>query len=100
MAAIAASLATSGTSKSGSPIDRLIGSFIFAARSKSLRIPEASTPCARRELKSEGERIRGVAESLNSGVVESGVYSTTLPPDHTTTYFLPFAGAAAAPAAA
>ena len=47
---MAASFAGSGTSKSGSPIDRLIGSFIFAARSKTLRMPEASTPWARREM--------------------------------------------------
>ena len=40
----------SGTSKSGRPIERLIGSFIFAARSKTLRMPEASTPWARREM--------------------------------------------------
>src|SRR6185437_1197518 len=53
---MAAVLAISGTSKSGSPIDRLIGSFIFAARSKTLRMPEASTPSARRETYSEGLR--------------------------------------------
>src|ERR1019366_3141123 len=50
MASIAAVFTTSGTSKSGSPIDRLIGSFILAARSKTLRIPEASTAKARFEM--------------------------------------------------
>ena len=47
---IAADLTISGTSKSGSPIERLIGSFIFAARSNTLRMPEASTAWARREM--------------------------------------------------
>src|SRR3954469_14336355 len=51
---MAASLAASGTSKSGSPIERLIGSFIFAARSKTLRMPEASTARARDETESAG----------------------------------------------
>src|SRR3954468_3149441 len=54
MDSIAACLATSGTSKSGRPIERLIGSFIFAARSKTLRMPEASTPSARLETKLRG----------------------------------------------
>src|SRR5205823_8932834 len=57
MASIAADLAISGTSKSGRPIDRLIGSFILAARSKTLRMPEASTPWARAEIYSSGWRI-------------------------------------------
>src|SRR5580765_1486064 len=49
---MAASLAISGTSKSGRPIEKLIGSFILAARSKTLRMPEASTAWARWEVKS------------------------------------------------
>src|SRR5688500_15827500 len=48
----------SGTSKSGRPIEKLIGSFIFAARSKTLRMPEASTPLERAERKSL--RLRGI----------------------------------------
>src|SRR5258708_6579990 len=55
---MAAFLAISGTSKSGRPIERLIGSFIFAARSKTLRMPDASTAKARSETKSVIERIR------------------------------------------
>src|SRR5581483_11181884 len=55
MDSIAASLMGSGTSKSGRPIDRLIGSFIFAARSKTLRMPDASTACARREIMIHGK---------------------------------------------
>src|SRR5665213_1618966 len=58
MASIAASLAASGTSKSGRPIEKLIGSFILAARSKTLRMPEASTPKARREMYDSSERIK------------------------------------------
>ena len=54
---MAAVLAIGGTSKSGSPIDRLIGSFIFAARSKTLRMPEASTANARREMYSQASGI-------------------------------------------
>ncbi len=42
MASMAAALAGSGTSKSGRPIDRLIGSFIDLAMSNALRMPEAS----------------------------------------------------------
>ena len=46
-AAIAAAFTGSGTSKSGSPIDRLIGSFIVLAISNALRMPEASMCCIR-----------------------------------------------------
>ena len=42
IAAIAASLTGPGTSKSGRPIERLIGSFIDFAMSNALRMPEAS----------------------------------------------------------
>jgi hypothetical protein len=42
MAAMAARLAGSGTSKSGRPIERLIGSFIALDMSNALRMPEAS----------------------------------------------------------
>src|SRR5579884_177429 len=68
---MAASLATSGTSKSGSPIDRLIGSFIFAARSKTLRMPEASTPSARCEMYSEAERMDEQCEARRHEVEET-----------------------------
>src|SRR5436190_24349133 len=57
---MAAFFASSGTSKSGSPIERLIGSFIEAARSKTLRMPEASTALARRETKEERSRMRAL----------------------------------------
>ena len=40
-----ARLSGAGTAKSGWPIDRLIGFFILAARSKTLRMPELSN-CA------------------------------------------------------
>ena len=43
--AMAASLMASGTGKSGWPIERLIGFFILAARSNTLRMPELSN-CA------------------------------------------------------
>src|SRR6478672_2144256 len=65
MASIAASLATSGTSKSGWPIEKLIGSFIFAARSKTLRMPlesKARVRSARRDMGTEegtGDREEG-----------------------------------------
>ena len=42
MASMAAALTGSGTSKSGRPIERLIGSFIDLDMSNALRIPEAS----------------------------------------------------------
>src|SRR5689334_11119988 len=42
IAATAASLIASGTAKSGCPIERLIGFFILAARSNTLRMPELS----------------------------------------------------------
>src|SRR5215471_15184307 len=42
-----ASLIVSGTSKSGCPIEKLIGSFIFAARSKTLRMPLESKALVR-----------------------------------------------------
>ena len=42
IASMAAALTGSGTSKSGCPIERLIGSFIALARSNTLRMPEAS----------------------------------------------------------
>ena len=42
MASMAAALTGPGTSKSGSPIERLIGSFIDLDMSNALRIPEAS----------------------------------------------------------
>src|SRR5258708_31055235 len=42
MASIAAALTGSATSKSGRPIERLIGSFIDFDMSNALRIPEAS----------------------------------------------------------
>src|SRR3954447_1757188 len=42
IASIAAAFTGSATSKSGRPIDRLIGSFIALAMSNALRMPEAS----------------------------------------------------------
>ena len=42
IASIAAALTGSATSKSGRPIERLIGSFIVLAMSNALRMPEAS----------------------------------------------------------
>src|SRR5688572_12459147 len=54
---MAAALTGSGTSKSGRPIERLIGSLSLAARSKTFRMPEASTPSARFEMKSPVERM-------------------------------------------
>src|SRR3954469_14693863 len=59
MASMQASLIESGTSKSGWPIEKLIGSFIFAARSKTLRMPlesKALVRSARRAIVNRRER--------------------------------------------
>ena len=47
IASMAAAFTEPATSKSGRPIDRLIGSFIARAISKALRMPEASMCCIR-----------------------------------------------------
>src|SRR2546421_1787264 len=90
IASMAACLACWGTSKSGRPIDRLIGSFIFAARSKTLRIPEASTPWARAEMYSSGRRIDAVGQAPPYKCRDSFDEAS---------YFFFAAGAAALPAA-
>src|SRR5688500_4973283 len=58
-----ASFTLCGTSKSGWPIERLIGSFIFAARSNTLRMPLVSKLLVRSAIQDEdmserpGERV-------------------------------------------
>ena len=61
MALIAARFSSSGTGKSGWPIERLIGSLRCAARSKTLRIPLASIERARRERSLERSRAVSIA---------------------------------------
>src|SRR5258708_6035718 len=84
MDSIAASLMASGTSKSGRPIDRLIGSFIFAARSKTLRMPEASTPIARWEMYFERSRMVMRMENVKWQMANGGKT------DRPSLYHLPF----------
>ncbi len=72
MASIAAALAGSGTSKSGRPIDRLIGSFIDLDMSNALRIPEASMCFIRSAIQASftASSARGeVNRSINQYVI-------------------------------
>src|ERR1043165_9692461 len=67
MASMQASLIWSGTSKSGWPIEKLIGSFIFAARSKTLRMPlesKARVRSARRAMWEQNKSSDVVEQSL------------------------------------
>src|SRR5436190_15565357 len=101
MASIAARLARSGTSKSGRPIEKLIGSFILAARSKTLRMPEASTPRARAETKSAGLRMGPMsADHFFFGAALAAGAAAPFAPAAGAAPLAPAAGAAAfAPAA-
>src|SRR5262245_35411116 len=55
-----ASLIGWGTSKSGCPIEKLIGSFILAARSKTLRMPLESKALVRSARRDMGARGSGL----------------------------------------
>src|SRR5207237_2962103 len=80
MASMQASFTGSGTSKSGWPIEKLIGSFIFAARSKTLRMPlesKARVRSARRGMGAEVRSQKSEGRSHRSGVLADRMINLT-----------------------